>query len=214
MAIRLPAGDQLPPFLSRLGAEAPLPSACWRQADGAWVVALANRREEKALVELGAISVSRPAGKPERENSGWLELVSMRQVPLPDPWNVPTLILLADAKEAALVARNIVSLGHDGARLGCMAGESGRWWVIHGNSLPVFVLVGLALNRPGSVMVDLIGKGAWFPRVFGIRWSVRFSPGQGDGCCAMPTGRGSRLRRHPSNRSKGKQHLKSGQSSP
>lgn len=163
MAIRLPAGDQLPPFLSRLGAEAPLPSACWRQADGAWVVALANRREEKALVELGAISVSRPAGKPERENSGWLELVSMRQVPLPDPWNVPTLILLADAKEAALVARNIVSLGHDGARLGCMAGESGRWWVIHGNSLPVFVLVGLALNRPGSVMVDLIGKGAWFP---------------------------------------------------
>jgi len=163
MAIRLPAGDQLPPFLSRLGAEAPLPSACWRQADGSWVVALANRREEKALVELGADSVGRPPGKPERENPGWLELVSMRQVPLPDPWNVPTLILLADAKEAAVVARNIVSLGNDRARLGCLAGESGRWWVIHGNSLPVFVLVGQVFNRSGTVMVDRTGKGAWFP---------------------------------------------------
>lgn len=180
MPIRLPTGVNLVSFVRRLGAQVPPPLACWRQPDGAWIVSLDHDLAEKPLWELGAQAVVKPSGKPDRGATAWPELVPLESAPLPDPWDSPTLIMVADRRAASKIAGNIIALGHDGSRLGRLGPEEDARWVILGTGMPLFVLLGLVNSGLASVLVAPGGRRVWFPAGFRhpLETSIHADPGK------------------------------------
>lgn len=186
MPIRLPTGGNLVSFLRRLGPSVTPPLACWRQPDGAWVVSLERERAEKPLWDLGAQPVAKPSGKPDRGPLAWPELVPFESASLPDPWNLPTLLLIPEKRRASIIAGNLLALGHDGARLGRLGPEVGGRWLIHGVGMPIFVLLGLVNSGSDSVLVAPGDRGVWLPAGFRhpFESSIHSEPGHWTLCHA------------------------------
>ena len=115
MPIRLPKGENLVSLLRQSASSLVRPDACWQTDDGAWIVSVPDSECEKSLVKFGATPSKKPRGAATRGAVDWLELVDLDSASLPDPWDMPTLLMIEDSGVASGLITQILSLGHVGA---------------------------------------------------------------------------------------------------
>lgn len=163
MPIRLPKGESLVSLLKQSGSSLVRPDACWQTDDGAWIVSVPDSECEKSLVKFGATPSKKPRGASTRGAVDWLELVDLDSASLPDPWDMPTLLMIEDSGVASGLITQILSLGHVGAEVGRLADQTNSPYLIMGTGLPLFVVLG-QIHAPGvTVFQDSARRGVWIP---------------------------------------------------